>query len=174
MIRSARSHTGTKCLSLLAGALIVFHIWILWERIRDLSLFQTSVALHWALAGAVFTLGLWLRRRGVSLFWGKRAIVFWMLVLLLHFVGTTPLPESVAGGLNIAREATFFWLIPGSAAALLGYATARPLHRPCSLGLIAPTEYSFAIRYSMTAPLRDEFHAYQRFSRPPPFCYYSR
>jgi len=174
MARSARSHTGAKCLSLVAGALIVFHVWILWERFLDLSLFQTGVALHWILAAAIFGLGAWLRWQGVNLLRGRQAVVFWMLVLLLHFAGTTPLPESVASGLDFAREASFHWLIPASAAGLLVYAAIRGAGRVRFSRPIPEPGLAYPALQLALAPPRNERHAWQRFSRPPPFFPHDR
>ncbi len=139
MARPARSHTGAKCLGLLAGA--------------------------------IFALGAWLRWQGVNLFRGRQAVVFWMLVLLLHFAGTTPLPESVVSGLDFAREASFHWLIPTSAVGFLAYAAIRAAGRVRSSRYIPGPGLAYAALHLAIAPPRNERHAWQRFSRPPPYFF---
>lgn len=64
--------------------LVVLHVAVLWERVIQGRLSDPVVGLRW-LGAAVLTAGLLvLRRRGVPLLWGRRALVFWLLVLLLH------------------------------------------------------------------------------------------
>src|SRR5512134_2738482 len=79
-VRSLVSSLGLTAAALLA----VLHAFILWDRVVHGRLSDPGVALRW-LGGAALTVALLaLRRRGVSLFRGRRALVFWLLVLLLH------------------------------------------------------------------------------------------
>ena len=72
-------------LGLLAVAsLVLLHLSILWARITQGRLGEPVVALRWTAAAVLLLALLALRRRGVPLLWGRRALVFWLLVLVLH------------------------------------------------------------------------------------------
>jgi hypothetical protein len=71
----------------------------------DGRLFELATSLHW-LAGAFLLTGiLALRRVGVPLLWGRKAIVLWLLVLLLHAhaaLSTVPQPaQAPVAGLTL-------------------------------------------------------------------------
>jgi len=66
------------------GILVVFHAWLFWLHATEGKLFEADVALRWLVAGAV-ALAFWgLRRLGLPLFRGRRAVVLWLLVVLIH------------------------------------------------------------------------------------------
>jgi hypothetical protein len=73
-----------------AAALLAFHGKLLVERLVDGSLVRPAVALQWAAALALSAWLVALRRRGVSLFHGRRALALWVLILLLHAVPAIP------------------------------------------------------------------------------------
>ncbi len=75
----------SACLGVgLAAYLVYFHALLLWNRIATLKILETSVALRWG-GAVVVLLGVFrLSRGGVPLFQGRKAVVFWLLVLLLH------------------------------------------------------------------------------------------
>src|SRR5437879_360436 len=80
-------------LSFAAAALVLplsaLHGWLLWLRISQGRLLEWRVALRWGV-GALLLLTLQaLRRRGVPLLWGRRALALWVLVLLLHWTAPT-------------------------------------------------------------------------------------
>lgn len=87
---------------LLAGAaalgavfLVLFHSWLLWLRLSDFAILEPTIALRWLGALVLLVALLWLRRAPGSLLWGRKAVVFWLLVLLLH---TNGLVGSLQGG----------------------------------------------------------------------------
>lgn len=71
-------------MALFAGALVFFHVFLLWRRIADASILAPRVLLNWLGAVVLLAVLFWLRRRGHSAFRGRGALVFWLLVLLLH------------------------------------------------------------------------------------------
>ena len=72
--------SGVMALLVLGG----FHAILLWQRLLDFSLFRPVPAIRW-LATAALMIGLYrLHRRGISFIRGRHALVFWLLVLLLH------------------------------------------------------------------------------------------
>jgi hypothetical protein len=85
-VRSLVSSLGLTA----AALLVVLHASILWDRVVQGRLSDPGVALRWLGAAALTIALLALRQRGVSLFWGRRALVFWLLVLLLHAGASVP------------------------------------------------------------------------------------
>jgi hypothetical protein len=73
-----------------AATLVVLHASLLWDRVVQGRLSDPVVALRWLAAVVLMGALLALRRRGVSLLWGRRALVFWLLVLLLHAGAAVP------------------------------------------------------------------------------------
>lgn len=64
--------------------LVAFHAWLLWTHATVGKLLEPDVAVRWGLAG-LLGLAFWsLRRCGLPLFRGRRAVVLWMLVVLIH------------------------------------------------------------------------------------------
>lgn len=106
--RLSRRSRPRRLLSLIAGpalvALVVlYHAFLLWQRVVDLTLLEPMVAARW-LATLVLLLALYrLHHRGVSLIWGRKALVFWLLVLLLHVSFYGPLAEGVEAGFDFQR-----------------------------------------------------------------------
>ena len=73
-----------KRLRLALAVLIAgFHAGLLGRRLAQAEM-DSAVLLRWGAAFLLVAAALWLRRRGVSLLWGRQALVFWVLVLLLH------------------------------------------------------------------------------------------
>jgi hypothetical protein len=99
-VRSLVSSLGLAAVALL----VVLHALILWDRAVQGRLSDPGVALRWLGAAALTIALLALRRRGVSLFWGRRALVFWLLVLLLHAGASVP-PDP---GTRLAPEHLLF------------------------------------------------------------------
>lgn len=79
------SRAATQALIRLATAVLVgFHIWLLWTHSLTGKIFEPDVIARWAVAGLVVAALLALRRLGLPLFWGRRAVVLWLLVVLIH------------------------------------------------------------------------------------------
>lgn len=104
------------------AALVLFHLLLLWRRLEDLSLLEPPVILRWlatvALLGALVYLG----RSGIPLLRGRKALVLWLLVLLLHVSVAAPGPagEPDSGGLaEAALQLTLALPAVGSTALLL-------------------------------------------------------
>ncbi len=95
-------------LRLAAAGLVVFHGFLLWDRIASLTLLDPVIALRWG-AAAALVLGLVrLQRAGVPLLSGRKALVVWSLVALLH---ATMVPG--IGGLTatLAEADAGLWLV---------------------------------------------------------------
>jgi hypothetical protein len=73
-----------------AALLLVFHAALFWMHLLSGRLFEPAVALRWGVGLLLIGL-LWvLRRGGVPLLWGRRALVVWLLVALLHVSAARP------------------------------------------------------------------------------------
>ncbi len=83
------------------GALLVaFHVRLLWLRLAEGSLSSPAIAARWAAASVLFVALLLLRRAGIPLFWGRKALVFGVLVLALHATsGAAVLPVAATTAL---------------------------------------------------------------------------
>ncbi len=106
--RRLRRSTPRPLLAVIAGPvlvalLVIYHAVLLWQRVADLTLLEPVVAVRW-LATIFLLLGLFrLRHRGVPLVWGRKALAFWLLVLLLHVSFYGPLAEGVEASTDIQR-----------------------------------------------------------------------
>lgn len=70
--------------TLAAGGLVVFHGALLAGRFADASIAHPEVIAQWVAAVLLGVGAVALRRQGRSLVSGRSALVFWLLVLLLH------------------------------------------------------------------------------------------
>ncbi len=68
----------------LVAGLALFHSQLLWQRIASFTLFEPLVALRWSVAGLLVVGFVTLGRAGVSVIWGHKALILWLLVLLCH------------------------------------------------------------------------------------------
>jgi hypothetical protein len=76
---------AVRALGRIAFALLVaFHAWLLWTEIGAGTLFEPQVALRWLVSGGVLVGFRSLNRLGLPLFFGRRAVVLWLLVILIH------------------------------------------------------------------------------------------
>jgi hypothetical protein len=107
---------GVSLVSAFGVALLVgFHAWLLAQRLAEGRIAEPAVVLRW-LAGLGLTAALiGLRRAGVPLLWGRKALVLWLLVLLLHW-SATPAPERILNGVH-AEE--ILLVIPATVATLV-------------------------------------------------------
>jgi hypothetical protein len=69
---------------LAAGGLVLFHLALLAGRFADASIAHPEVIAQWIGAALLGVGAAALRRQGSSLVSGRSALVFWLLVLLLH------------------------------------------------------------------------------------------
>ena len=68
-----------------ALGLAVFHAALFWNQIGEGRLLDPAVAARWSIAALLLLALAALRRAGVPLIWGRRALVVWVLVALLHW-----------------------------------------------------------------------------------------
>jgi hypothetical protein len=66
------------------GLLVIFHVWLLWTHVVAGKAFEPQTALRWLVAVGVLAGFRALSRRGLPLLVGRRALVLWLLVVLLH------------------------------------------------------------------------------------------
>jgi hypothetical protein len=112
-------------LSLLAGAavtaLVVLHAAIFWSHLDSGRLMEPLTAGRWLLS--LFLVGclVVLRRRGVPLLWGRRALVVWMLVVLLHWTAGAPAQPAT---IDAPHATGILFLLPATATPLIAAAAA--------------------------------------------------
>jgi hypothetical protein len=125
-----------------------FHIVLLVRRFAEGEL-DPAALFRWSGAFLLLGAALWLRRHRVPLLWGRQALVFWLLVLLLH-AGAPP-----------SAPAPAWMVVP--VFALWAAVAARPTQR-----LPRPTP-SRTVAMNTTAPRRREIRLIALLSpRPPP------
>jgi hypothetical protein len=66
------------------AALIAFHAWLLGAHLVGGQAFEPATAVRWMLAVLVLAGFRALGRRGLPLLFGRRAVVLWMLVVVIH------------------------------------------------------------------------------------------
>jgi hypothetical protein len=96
------------------GALLAFHVVLLWSHVGSGRLFEPAVALRWTIGLVLLALLVALRRVGVPVLWGRRALVVWVLVALLH-VNTTPAASDSFTTTNPAATALSLVVLPPAA-----------------------------------------------------------
>ena len=73
-----------KLVAASVALLVLFHAWLFGAQLVDGQLADAALLARWAAAG-LLTAALWgLRRRGVPLFRGRRAVAIWLLAAVLH------------------------------------------------------------------------------------------
>ncbi|MCH7665537.1 MAG: hypothetical protein IH936_06390 [Acidobacteria bacterium] len=78
-------------------ALGALHIAILFRRVVEGTLLKPLVMAQWLVALALVTAAGYLRRRGISVFRGRKAAAFWIVVALMHGIASLPGGPGVVG-----------------------------------------------------------------------------
>lgn len=81
-----------------AGLLGALHIAVLARRVADGTLLEPVVIAQWLVAIGLIATAVWLRRRGVSVFRGKPAAAFWIVIALMHGMVALPGAPGFVGG----------------------------------------------------------------------------
>jgi hypothetical protein len=77
-------------------ALLAYHLGLLIGHVWDGRFFDLATSLRWLSGALLFSGILALRRVGVPIFWGRKAVVLWSLVVLLHaHAGLSSVPSPV-------------------------------------------------------------------------------
>ena len=101
---------------LVFAALAIFHLSLFWDRFVDGQLLDPLVAARWLAAGGISVALIALWRCGVSLVTGRRALVVWLLVVLLHW---TARPAVVVADAGQPSTSELIFVVPATAAAAL-------------------------------------------------------
>ena len=105
------------------AALALLHVWIFWDQLASGRLLEGASALRWTSAVALCAVLDALRRRGVSLWWGRQAFSVWLLVALLHAWSGSPSTSTLdlAAG-DPVQDAAATFLLPVTAMAVASVA----------------------------------------------------
>jgi hypothetical protein len=97
------------------GLLVLFHGWLLGSQLWHGQLAEPGLVLRWMIAAGLVVALAGFRRRGGSMFWGRKAVAIWLLAALLHGPAamaehtgfeSPALPEAVTAILQIAAAST--------------------------------------------------------------------
>jgi len=112
-------------LSVIAGsavaALVVLHAAIFWSHLDSGRLMEPLTAGRWLVSLFLVGFLVVLRRRGVPLLWGRRALVVWMLVVLLHWTAGAPAQPAT---IDAPHATGILFLLPATATPLIAAAAA--------------------------------------------------
>jgi hypothetical protein len=86
-------------------ALVAFHVWLLRAHLVSGQFLEPAVAARWIGAVLILVAFCALHRRGVPLLWGRRAIVLWLLVILLHVSASRPSSIQIRDALALPAAA---------------------------------------------------------------------
>jgi DMSO/TMAO reductase YedYZ heme-binding membrane subunit len=73
-----------KTLGIVAALLVAFHVWLFGSQLWEGQLVDGALIARWALAAGLVAALAHLRRRGLSMVWGRHAVAIWLLAALLH------------------------------------------------------------------------------------------
>ncbi|MGE0461707.1 MAG: hypothetical protein AB7Q16_10095 [Vicinamibacterales bacterium] len=149
----------------LGGLLVLFHAWLFGSQWWDGRLADPGLIFRWLIAAGLVAALTGLRRRGASMFWGRKAVALWLLAALLHGPAVAAradhpespaLPEAVTVLVQLTAVSTAFGLGLLLMAALARRSRART--RP--VWWLAPSCPSCAL---------ESRRAFRFAPRPPPF-----
>lgn len=105
----------TGLLAVSALALIAFHLWLFWDQVQVGRLSDPLTAVRWAGSALLAASLVVLHRTQASLFQGRRALVIWLLIALVH-VG----PGTAAGAdAAVPHAPAVVFVVPAIAGAAL-------------------------------------------------------
>jgi hypothetical protein len=144
------------------ASLVLLHVSLLWARVTQGRLGEPVIAFRWIAAVVLLLALLALRRRGVPILWGRRALVFWLLVLVLH-AGTGVPQDSSA---RVAPEQLLFVMPAAVAPACLFFVL---LVTPLAGATLTGPAVALALRAAGAVPARRRRgFRLALASRPPP------
>jgi hypothetical protein len=111
--RLARRALQTTLLGVVL-ALVAFHAILLWSHALAGRLSDPAVALRWLASIGIVGLFVLLRRNGVPVLWGRRALVLWLLVALLHASAARPAVSSTLAELSPVDAALALFVVPAA------------------------------------------------------------
>lgn len=154
-----------------AAILVAYHLVLLWQRLVDLSLLQPVVALRWIVTVALLVGLRRMHAAGLPLIWGRRALAFWLLVLLLHVSFLGPLSEEATAGGVWSTSAGLALVLPAAAPLVLLFAIVLAcwLATWGSATLSTPPRFLVFLTASLEHPSRGGWLP-SLSSRPPPAC----
>lgn len=109
---SVRSIVSTAAAIAAAAYLLYLHSFLLAERLSDLSIFEPVVAVKWIASLLILAVLLKFRLAGIPLLKGRKALVVWMLVLLLHCQTSAPIGPEVSAEFAAQQNVWLIFLLP--------------------------------------------------------------
>ena len=130
-------------------ALGVLHIAVLFRRVADGTLLRPLVMAQWLVALALVTAAGYLRRRGISVFRGRKAAAFWIVVALMHGIASLPGGPGVVGVFHTVPVSDVLplgvGLLAGALVAFVGLLAPRSRGNLACLGMRRPATRLFPV-----------------------------
>jgi len=140
-----------------------FHGWLLARRLLDATIAEPEVLLRWLGACGLLAGAAWLRRAGVSVAQGRPALIFWLLVLLLH-VGASPVVVQGVRAEELMLVLPLGVAVAGGALTLAAWRPHRAPRRPAGRRL-PPRGGDLPLLRCCAGASPERFYP-----RPPPFA----
>jgi hypothetical protein len=137
--------------------LVAFHAWLLWTHVVGGRALEPQIAVRWIVAAVVLVGFRALQRHGLSLFWGKRAVVLWLLVVVIHCHAVWS-GEPITVELGVPETITMLAQMTAPAASVLGLfflglfaallacwtAASQPYEQPVRMAGLPASGYAFS------------------------------
>lgn len=147
-------------------ALASFHAWLFWTHATSGRLLEPGTAIRWLLAALLLGGFIALRRLGLPVLLGRKALVLWLLVVLLHCHATWSAgPGPDAASLPQSLTAFASQLVDAAGGVLLGLGLLILLARRHA---IRPRALPFLEARSLAACPTLGSHGFRLSPRPPP------
>ncbi|MCC7180742.1 MAG: hypothetical protein IT177_20350 [Acidobacteria bacterium] len=155
-----------RAVPILGGLLVLFHAWLFGSQWWDGQLAEPGLTFRWLIAAGLVTALAGLRRRGVSIFHGRKAVAIWLLAALLHgpaMSARADHPESPAlpEAATVLVQLTALSTALGLGLLLMAALSGRSRARTWRVSWLAPSCLACAF---------ESRRAFRFAPRPPPFA----
>lgn len=152
-----------RSLAAAAGALALFHGWILGNQLWAGQLSEPGLIARWLLAAGLIAGIVALARSGQSIWWGRKAVSIWLLAALLHGPAMADGRLSALDQPSLPEAATVMLQVVASVLVGLGLALAERASHAFSVVLSTRAFTTFGVRGALSPR-----HSRRFAPRPPP------
>ncbi len=144
-----------------------FHAVLFFERLSSGQLLDPIALTRWIVGLVLVGVLLALKRSGVPLLWGRRALVFWTFVLFLHWSARAP--AAPIGGFDVPVDSTLVLVVLPAACSAAGLALGLlALLEATRRGRVVAAAGAWSATPEHASAVPDDGAAHQLWARPPP------